>query len=60
MHNIIYKHPSESALDYLIRKKTEQLHKTLKNQRRRKNWRSGFIPLLPKQEGLVNNYLLII
>jgi len=25
-----------------------------------KNWRSGFIPLLPKQEGLVNTYLLII
>ena len=26
----------------------------------RKNWTGGFIPLLPKQEGLVNNYLLII
>jgi len=26
----------------------------------RKNWRGGFVPLLPKQEGLVNNYLLII
>jgi len=26
----------------------------------KKNWRGGFIPLLPKQEGLVNNYLLII
>ena len=25
-----------------------------------KNWRGGFIPLLPKQEGLVNYYLLII
>ena len=25
-----------------------------------KNWGGGFIPLLPKQEGLVNNYLLII
>jgi len=26
----------------------------------RKNWRGGFIPLLPKQDGLIDNYLLII
>ena len=26
----------------------------------KKNWRGGFIPLLPRQEGLVNNYLLTI